>query len=99
MSKLSKHSNSRLRYAFWIAATNAIRMTENTFRRKFENYVKRDPANADLKRKGYTAVAAKMARVAYSLVKYQTDYRCYHESVIPSGGIPSVVAVEAILTS
>ncbi len=44
----------------------------------------------DLKRKGYTAVAAKMARVAYSLIKYQTDYRCYHESIIPSGGIPAV---------
>lgn len=90
MSKLSKHGNSRLRYAFWLAATNAIRMTENTFRKKFENYIKEDPTNADLKRKGYTAVAAKMARVTYSLIKYQTDYRCYHESVIPSGGIPSI---------
>lgn len=89
ISKLSKHGNSRLRYAFWIAATIAIRMTENTFRRKFENYVKQDTKNADLKRKGYTAVAAKMARVAYSLIKYQTDYRCFHESVIPSGKIPS----------
>ena len=89
-SKLSKHGNARLRYAFWIAGTNAIRMTENTFRRKFENYVKQDPKNADLKRKTYTAVAAKIARVAYSLIKHQTDYRCYHESVIPSGGIPSI---------
>ncbi len=65
-------------------------MTENTFRRKFENYVKQNPKDADLKRKGYTAVAAKVARVAYSLIKYQTDYRCYHESVIPSGEIPSI---------
>lgn len=89
-SKISKHGNSRLRYAFWIAATIAIRMTENTFRRKFENYVKQDPKNADLKRKAYTAVAAKIARVAYSLIKNQTDYRCYHESVKPSGGIPSI---------
>lgn len=65
-------------------------MRENTFRTKFENYIKRDPLNADLKRKAYTAVAAKMARVAYSVVKTQTNYRCYHESVIPSGGIASI---------
>jgi transposase len=88
-SKLSKYGNAKLRYAFWIAATVAIRMSENTFRKKFENYIKRDPTNADLKRKAYTAVAAKMARVAYSVVKNQTNYRCYFESVIPSGQITS----------
>ena len=75
-----------LHYAFWIAATVAIRQRENTFRNKYENYIKKDPINADLKRKAYTAVAAKMARVAYSVVKHQTNYRCYHdESIIPSG--------------
>ena len=89
-SKLSKYGNARLRYVFWLAATVALRMRENTFRTKFENYIKRDPLNADLKRKAYTAVAAKMARVAYSVVKTQTNYRCYHESVIPSGGIASI---------
>lgn len=89
-SKLSKYGNSRLRYAFWIAATVAIRMRENTFRNKYERYIKQDPTNADLKRKAYTAVAAKMARVAYSVVKNQTDYRCTFESVIPSGRIASV---------
>lgn len=89
-SKLSKFGNARLRYAFWIAGTVAIRMTENTFRAKFENYTKLDPANKDRKRKGYTAVAAKMARVAYGVVKNQTHYRCYHECVVPSGRIASV---------
>jgi transposase len=89
-SKLSKHGNARLRYAFWIAGTVAIRMRENTFRKKFENYIKRDPLNADLKRKAYTAVAAKIARVAYSVVKSQANYRCYFESVIPSERITSV---------
>jgi len=89
MSKLSKHGNSRLRYAFWIAGTSAIRMRENTFRKKFENYIKTDPQNPDLKRKAYTAVAAKIARVAYGLVKAGCDYRCYHESSIPSGIILS----------
>lgn len=89
-SKLSKYGNARLRYAFWIAGTVALRMRENTFRKKYEDYIRRDPLNADLKRKAYTAVAAKMARVAYSVVKNQTNYRCYHESIIPSGRIASV---------
>jgi len=89
-SKLSKHGNSRLRYAFWIAATVAIRMRENTFRKKFENYTKQDPLNADLKRKAYTAVAAKMARVVYGIVKNQQVYRCSFEPIKPSGRITSI---------
>lgn len=99
ISKLSKRGNSRLRLAFWVAATVAIRMRENTFRRKYENYIRTDPANKDLKRKAYTAIAAKMARVAYSVIKTGTDYRCFYESAIPSGKIPSTGAVEALLTS
>jgi transposase len=99
ISKLSKRGNSRLRLAFWVAATVAIRMRENTFRHKYERYICTDPANKDLKRKAYTAVAAKMARVAYSVIKTGTDYRCFHETAIPSGKIPSPRAVEAILTS
>jgi transposase len=99
ISKLSKRGNSRLRLAFWLAATVAIRMRENTFRQKYETYIRTDPANKDLKRKAYTAVAAKMARVVYSVIKSKTDYRCFHESAIPSGKIPSSRAVEAILTS
>ena len=88
-SKLSKNGNAKLRYVFWLAGTVALRMRENTFRNKYENYIKRDPLNADLKRKAYTAVAAKMARVAYSVVKHETNYRCFFESVIPSGRIAS----------
>ena len=56
--------NARLRYAFWMAGTVAIRMQQNRFRRKFEDYVRPDPQNADRRRKRDTAVAAKMARVA-----------------------------------
>ena len=88
ISKLSKHGNARLRYAFWLASTSAIRMRENTFRKKYENYIKIDPSNPDLKRKAYTAIAAKMARVAYGLIKSGNDYLCYYESAIPSGKIP-----------
>jgi hypothetical protein len=44
-------------------------MTENSFRDKYERYMTQDPGNADVRRKALTAVAAKMARVAYALVK------------------------------
>jgi transposase len=98
-TKLSKHGNNRLRHAFWMAATVAIRMRENTFRKKYENYIRCDPDNKDLRRKAYTAVAAKIARVAYSLIKYETNYRCFYEEAVPSGKIPSLQAVEAGMTS
>jgi transposase len=88
-TKLSKRGNRRLRYAFWMAATCAIRMRENSFRDKFTRYVESDPKNSDLKRKAYTAVAAKMARVAYGMIKNETDYRPYHERAVPGGTIPS----------
>ena len=79
-STLSKRGNAHLRKMFWLAATIAIRMRENTFRKKYENYIKGGQNNVDLKRKAYTAVAAKMARVAYSMIKTQTDYLCTHQS-------------------
>ncbi len=94
-SHLSKRGNARLRQAFWMAATVAIRQRENSFRTKYENYIRPDPKNADLRRKAYTAVAAKMARVAYALIKHNADYRCYYEAAIPSGKIPFVAAVGA----
>ena len=84
--QLSKRGNARLRYAFWLAATIAIRQRENSFRWKFERYIRRDPDDADLKRKAYTAVAVKMARVAHSLIKRNTDYRGYHEVADPGDG-------------
>ena len=61
---------------FWLAATVAIRMRENSFRKKYENYTKEFVKNADIKRKAYTAVAAKMARVVYSMITHGTDYYC-----------------------
>jgi transposase len=92
---LSKRGNARLRYAFWMAGTVAIRMTENSFRRKFEDYIRPDPKNADRRRKAYSAVAAKVARVAYALITTGTDYRRFPEAARPSGRIPSPGAVEA----
>ncbi len=77
-SKLSKFGNARLRKAFWMAGQVAIRQRENSFRDKFRRYVQRAPDNPDLRRKALTAVAAKVARVAYALIKHETDYRPYY---------------------
>lgn len=76
---LSKRGNSRLRYAFWLAATSAIRQRENSFREKFTRYTQRDPDNKDLCRKARTAVASKMARVAHALVKSDSNYQGFYE--------------------
>ena len=77
--KLSKRGNARLRYAYWLAAVNAVRQRENSFRYKYERYIKKDPENADLKRKARVAVACKVARVAHALVKQKTVYRGFYE--------------------
>jgi transposase len=96
---LSKRGNARLRCAFWMAATIAVRMQQNSFRRKYDDYMRPDPLNADRKRKAYTACAAKMARVAYTIVKTGIDYRRFPEAARPGGRIPSRRAVEAHATS
>jgi transposase len=85
-TQLSKRGNGRLRSALWMAATVAARMTENGFRRKFDRYVGSDPKNSDLKRKAYTACAAKMARTVYGLIKHEQFYRAYHEDAVPGPG-------------
>ena len=77
---LSKRGNARLRYAYWLAATSAIRQRENSFRRKFERYIRVNPDDADLKRKARVATAAKLARVAHAIVKQDVDYRGFYES-------------------
>jgi hypothetical protein len=85
-TKLSKYGNVRLRCAFWMAATIAVRQTENSFRDKFERYLRRDPFSADRKRMAYVAVAAKMARVAHGIIKTGTDFRCFHQAAAPNSG-------------
>jgi transposase len=99
MSRLSKHGNARLRYAFWMAANGAVRMRQNTFREKYARYIKTDPQNPDRKRKALCAVAAKVARVAHGLIKTGTDYRPYFEALPPSGAIRSRGPSRQILTS
>jgi hypothetical protein len=96
--RLSKRGNARLRMAFWMAAQRAVRMNENSFRDKYERYTRQDPGNPDVRRKALTAVAAKMARVAYAVVKHDLPYHGYHEHTLPSGSIPLKRAVGARAT-
>jgi transposase len=90
--RLSKRGNARLRMAFWMAAQRAVRMNENSLRDKYERYTRQDSGNLDVRRKALTAVAAKMARVAYAVVKHDQPY---HEHALPSGSIPLKRAVGA----
>jgi transposase len=96
---LSKRGNARLRCALWQAALTAARMRENSFRDKFSRYITTNPEDADLRRKARTAVTAKMARVAYALIKSNRPYRRHFETGLPSGSIPLNRAVEAFGTS
>ena len=96
---LSKRGNARLRYAFWMAGTVAIRMRQNSFCRKYEDDIRPDPQNRDRRRTAYTAVAAKMARVVYAVITSGIDYRRFPEATRPGGRIPSRGAVEASQTT
>lgn len=98
-TKLSKRGNARLRYAYWMAGAVAVRLRENSFRRKFDDYIRLDPTDADLKRKARTAVAAMLARAACAMITTGTDYRRFPEAAVPCGRIPSLGAVEATVTS
>lgn len=88
-----------LRLVFWMAGLVAIHQRENVFRDKYERYLRSTPFDPDRKRKALTAVAAKMARVAYALVKHGSEYQRFFEQRIPSGSIPLARAVEASSTS
>ena len=98
-TRLSKRGNARLRYAFWMAGAVAVRAKQNSFSKKFYDYIRHDPSDPDRRRQAYTAVAAKMARVVYAILKAGTDYRRFPEATMPGGRIPSLRAVEAIPTS
>lgn len=97
--RLSKRGNARLRCALWQASISAIRMRENAFRDKYARYIAADPENRDRRRKARTAVTAKLARVAYSMVKFDRPYRGRFEVGLPSGSISLNAAREATRTS
>ena len=96
---LSKRGNARLRCAFWFAGRIAVRLRESSIRDKYERYLAAGTATADRKRMAYTAIAAKMARITYAVIKTGRPYRGYYEHDLPSGSISLTRAVEAATTS
>lgn len=84
-TKLSKYGNARLRRTLWLAGQVAIMQRTNSFRDKFERYIAKDRHNAHLRRKAYTAIAAKMARTAHAVIKSGEPYRPFFEGTIHGG--------------
>lgn len=95
-SRISKYGNARLRRAFWMAGQIAVLQKANSFRDKFERYIAKDRFNANLRRKAYTAIAAKMARTAHAIVKSGESYRPFFEGTSPGGRTLSNRVVEAV---
>ncbi|QIE48010.1 IS110 family transposase (plasmid) [Pseudohalocynthiibacter aestuariivivens] len=84
-SRISKYGNARLRRTLWMAGQTAVLKRTNSFRDKFERYISKDRHNAHLRRKAYTAIAAKMARTVHAVVKHGEPYRPFFEGVSPGG--------------
>ena len=94
-SKISKYGNARLRRTLWLAGQTAVLKKANSFRDKFERYIAQDRHNPDLRRKAYTAIAAKMARTIHAVIKSGEPYRPFFEGTSPGGRTPLWRAVEA----
>jgi len=88
-SRISKYGNARLRRTLWMAGQTAVLKRTNSFRDKFERYISKDRHNAHLRRKAYTAIAAKMARTVHAVVNHGEPYRPFFEGV-SSGGRTSL---------
>lgn len=84
-SKISKYGNARLRRTLWMAGQTAVLKRANSFRDKFERYISHDRHNPHLRRKAYTAIAAKMARTIHAVVKSGEPYRPFFEGTSPGG--------------
>jgi len=76
---------ARLRRTLWMAGQTAVLKRTNSFRDKFERYISKDRHNAHLRRKAYTAIAAKMARTVHAVVNHGEPYRPFFEGVSPGG--------------
>lgn len=95
-TRISKYGNARMRRALWMAGQTAVLKRTNSFRDKFERYISQDRHNPHLRRKAYTAIAAKMARTVHAVVKHGEPYRPFFEGVSPGGRTPLSRAVEAV---
>ena len=85
-SKIPKYGNARLRRTLWPAGQTAVLKKTNSFRDKFERYIAQDRHNPDLRRKAYTAIAAKMARTIHAVIKTGEPYRPFFEGASQAEG-------------
>jgi len=65
--------------------TRRRRLTVMNTLEDFERYIAKDRHNAHLRRKAYTAIAAKMARTVHAVVNHGEPYRPFFEGVSPGG--------------
>ena len=68
-----------------MAGQTAVLKRTNSFRDKFERYISKDRHTAPLRRKAYTALAAKMARPVHAVVNHGEPYRPFFEGVSTGG--------------
>jgi hypothetical protein len=57
-----------------MAGQVAIMQRTNSFRDKFERYIAKDRQNTHLRRKAYTAIAARIARTVHGIIKRGEPY-------------------------
>jgi transposase len=78
-SKISKYGNARLRRTLWLASQAAVLKPANSLRDRFERYIPQDRHNPDLRRKAFSAIAAKMARTIHAVIESGQLYRPFFE--------------------
>ncbi len=61
----------------------AVLKPANSFRDKFERYIAQDRHNPDLRRKAYTAIAAKVRSAIHAVIRSGEPYRPFFEGVSP----------------
>ena len=69
-TKRSKYANAQLHCTLWMSGQVAIVQRTNSFRDTFERSIAKDRHNKHLRRKAYTAIAAKMARTVHGIIKH-----------------------------
>ena len=62
-----------------MAGQVAIMQKTNCFHDKFERYIAKDRQNTQLRRKAYTAIAAKIARTVHGIINRGEPYRPFFE--------------------
>jgi len=74
--------------AFWMAAQLAVRMNENSFRDKYERYMKQGSGQRRCLPQGGDGRRGEDREGGLCVSQGLEHYRGYHEYALPSGSIP-----------